>query len=990
MKPHLRTSSVIQAIGVGLFLFLIATQSASGQDDTPKPLRPPDALQSFQLHADFRIELVASEPLVQDPVAMAFDENGSLYVVEYPEFNEYQFPRGVHRSSRVKRLTDADGDGRFDSATVFVEVPFATAVICYDGGVFVGAPPDVLFCRDTNGDGVADEKKVILTGFGRDFAGGGLLNSFRWGLDQCIHMATGFAGGRVLRPGDTDSKTVDLRSRGLILNPRTLDFEGTSGGGQHGMGMDDWGNKYLCSNVYPLQHLMYDDRYIARNPFFAPPSSARDFNGEDSLATLKRISPLEPWRVARSRSVAQDRPETEGSRAGGVFTSASGITVYRGDAFPDEFYGNVFVGEVANNLVYRARLESHGLEQVAKRADADAEFLASKDPWFRPVQFANGPDGALYVVDMYRQLIEGAAFVPRESLTKIDPSRGTDLGRIYRVVPRSFERRPWPRLGHATTTTLVATLEHRNAWHRETAARLLAQRDDPAAIERLNTLARNSNSPQAKVTALCTLQTLRALEPELLLHSLQDTNPRVREHAVRLAESHVESSPALQSALFKIVSDADMRVRYQLAFTLGELRGAQRNASLAAIAQAEPDNRWLTTAVQSSLSTGSGDVFARLVKEPQPLQQESVQRLLIDLATQVGRQVSREQGRGELATILKSLATLDESHEDFVIAVLQRMIDRDQLKTVGKGGAVEAAQATLRNSLQAAKQLARDASKPVALRVQAVKTLGMADFDDSDVPHTFQQLLAADQLEPIQSAACETLARFKDDRVADLLLKRWPGMTPAVRRHAIGTLLSRPAWTASFLDAIEAGTVSPNDTDPARIRLLQIQSDQATQTRIERLFPTDRGATRAAVVASYQSALKLDGDVQRGRMVFQKTCAGCHKRGELGKSVGPHLNDTARRPAEKLLVDILDPGREMKPPSQNYVVQTREGRVLTGMILDETSNGIRLQQADGKLQEILRIDIEHLRATGISFMPEGLEKTIDTQAMADLLSFLGA
>ncbi len=984
MEHSPRVGPVIYTIIVCLVAF--ASGSATAQEDESAPVPPNEALRSFELHSGFQIELVASEPLVQDPVAMAFDEDGVLYVVEYPEFNEYQFPREVRRKSRVKRLTDADGDGRFDAATVFVEAPFTTAVICYDGGVFVGAPPDVLFCRDTDQDGIADEKRVVLTGFGRDFAGGGLLNSFRWGLDQRIHMATGIAGGQVIRPEDTESKPVDVRSRGLILNPRTLEIEATSGGGQHGLGMDDWGNKYLCSNVYPLQHLIYDDRYVARNPFFAPPAPTRNINGEDPLATLKRISPLEPWRVARSRSVAQERPEGEGSRAGGVFTSASGITVYRGDAFPREFYGNVFVGEVANNLVYRARIESRGIEQVALRADPKAaEFLASKDPWFRPVQFANGPDGGLYVVDMYRELIEGAAFVPRESLAKIDPSHGTNLGRIYRVVPRSFERRSPERLSQSTTPELIQFLKHGNAWHRETAARLLVQRDDPAAIELLQQVARDSDLPQARVIALNTLAALRALKSELLIHSLVDRHPCVREQAIRLAEQQIDASPELKNALFGRVSDPDIHVRYQLAFTLGAFQGAKRNTSLAALAQTESANRWLMTAFQSSLSSGGGDVFARLIEDPQVLRQESVKRLLIDLATQIGR-----QGNGnELTAILKSVGTLNDSHEEFVITVLQKLLARGQLAKLSDVSGIEAAQATFQQSLLAAKQRCRDESQPVELRVQSVQILGQASLADQELSQIFGQLLDPDQLEPIQSAACETLARFESPQVADVLLSRWSRMTPVVRGRTIETLLSRSLWTARLFDAIEAKTVSRNDIDSARIRLLELQSDETTRSRIQRLFPEDRSVARQSVIAAYHSSLKLEGDMDRGREVFKRVCAACHKRQQLGKSAAPHLDDSARRPSEKLLVDILDPGREMKPLYQNYVVHMSDGRVLTGMIQNETPNGIRLQQADGKLREILRIDIERLQSTGVSFMPEGLEKTIDAQAMADLLSFLG-
>lgn len=341
------------------------------------PKESTDALKTFQLRPGFRIELVAAEPLIRDPVAIAFDESGRMYVVEYPEFNEYTF-KEPKPSGAIKLLEDKDGDGRFEKATKFLDkVAFPTAVICYDGGVFVGAAPNVLYCKDTTGDGRADVRRKVLTGFARDFAGGGLLNSFRCGLDNRIHIATSFAGGNIRRADRPDDEPVSVRSRGVVLDPRTGDFELTSGGGQHGLGIDDWGRKFLCSNVNPMQLLMYDGRYIARNPFFAPPAAAVNINGEGRLAKLHRISPLEPWRIERSKMVADSRPDDEGSKPGGLFTSSSGITIYRGDAWPKEYRGNMFVGEVTNNLVYRAKLESRGLGLVARRADRDSEFLAS-------------------------------------------------------------------------------------------------------------------------------------------------------------------------------------------------------------------------------------------------------------------------------------------------------------------------------------------------------------------------------------------------------------------------------------------------------------------------------------------------------------------------------------------------------------------------------------------------------------------------------------
>jgi putative membrane-bound dehydrogenase-like protein len=949
-----------------------------------KPLEPVEALKSFELHPDFRIELVASEPLVQDPVAMAFDENGVLFVVEYPEFNHYRIPREAQRTGRVRRLQDTNGDGRFDKATVFVEVPFATAVICYKSGVFVAAPPDILYCRDDDGDGIADEKRVVLTGFGRDFAGGGLLNSFRWGIDNRIHMATGFAGGRVRRPEQLDAEAVDIRGRGVILDPQTLEFELTSGGGQHGLAMDDQGRKFLCSNVYPLQQLLYADRYTTRNPFFAPPAPARDINAENPLALLNRISPLEPWRIARSRIAADgERKDGEEARSGGVFTSASGITMYRGDAFPEDFYGNLFVGEVANNLVYRAKLEHRGIQLAALRADADGEFLASSDSWFRPVQFANGPDGALYVVDMYRQLIEGAAFVPQNELRTLDPSLGTNHGRIYRIVPRNHRIRPWPRLGKLNSHELVRLLAHPNGWHRDTAARLLSERQDPAAIDPLTETARNSDAPQARLLALSALRTLDALRNDLLISSLEDSSPRVRERAIQLAELSAEDSAPLREALFSRVADPDIRVRFQLAFSLGQLRGPQRNAALAELARQNAENSLLLMAVQSSLVSGGGDVFAQLAMDRPSIAKKSIRQLLLDLAAQIGL-------RGDsasIAAVLQTLSTIDADDPDFAQAIQRSLfarVRREELRRLTKVGST---QLMFEQLVTQARQTVQDDAQPIDRRVEAVRTLGLAEFD-TELQRLFHRLLGPGQPVPMQLAICETVAGFDQLRVADLLLDRWPQMTPSVRRTTIDTLLSRPAWTNRLLDAVAAKVVSPGDVDRARIQWLLTQTDEATAARLRKLFSVDRDAGRETVIANYQSSLDTAGDSARGRKVYARVCAACHKRGDLGKAIGPPLNDTSRRSAQTLLVEILAPNRQLKPLFQNYVLQTIDGRVYTGMISEETSNAVTLQQADGTNRQVLRIEIEKLKSTGVSFMPEGLEKSINKQAMADLLIYL--
>ena len=423
-------------------------QEASRLEAVP-PKSPRQSLESFELRDGFRAELVASEPLIHDPVAIDFDENGRMYVVQLPRYNAYAVDDFEPHGS-IALLEDSDEDGRYDDSRLFADgFQYPTAVACWDGGLFVGDAPDLIYLKDTDGDGRADERRVVLTGFGSDHAGESHLNSFRWGFDNRFHISTSLSGGDVRVASDQAADPVSVRTRGIRLDPRDLTrFELTSGGGQHGMSLDDFGRKFVCSNSVPAQTLVYDDRYIARNPHLTAPNAAVDIAPEGKFTKLYRISPPEPWRALRTRlrKTGQFRGSDEGGTPFGFFTGATGITIYRGDAWSAEFRGNLIVGDVANNLVYRARLETNGVSLTARRADPQAEFLASRDIWFRPVQFANAPDGSLMVVDMYRSLIEGAAFLPPEFLEVLDVMGGHDRGRVYRIIPDEFRHRPTPKL----------------------------------------------------------------------------------------------------------------------------------------------------------------------------------------------------------------------------------------------------------------------------------------------------------------------------------------------------------------------------------------------------------------------------------------------------------------------------------------------------------------------------------------------------------------
>ena len=347
-------------------------------------LEPDQAMKSFQTLPGYAIEQTAHEPLVTDPVAMSFDEDGRLYVVEMRDYSELD--QAV--LGRIRLLEDTDNDGRFDKSTIFAEkLSWPTAILCYDGGVFVGAAPDVYYIKDTDGDLKADERKTVFTGFERSNVQG-LINSFRWGLDNRIHGATSTSGGIVSRPDRPDQPAVNLRGRDFSFDPKTLDLRPESGGAQHGMSFDDWGRKFDCSNSNHAQAVLFDDRYLARNPFLAASGPRVSIAEDGGQAPVFRTSPVEPWRIVRTRLRASGQVVgvvEGGGKPAGYFTGATGITIYRGDAFPEQDRGLAIIGDVGSNIVHRKRIIPDGVGFKAVRIDEDKELLTSSDIWFRPV-----------------------------------------------------------------------------------------------------------------------------------------------------------------------------------------------------------------------------------------------------------------------------------------------------------------------------------------------------------------------------------------------------------------------------------------------------------------------------------------------------------------------------------------------------------------------------------------------------------------------------
>ncbi len=565
------------------------------------PVEPSDALETLVVAPGFKIELVAHELLVMDPIAMAFDEHGRLFVAEMRGYSEQaDEDRGV-----IRLLTDDDGDGKFDRSTVYVDkLSWPTAICCYDGGVFVGVAPDILYCKDTDGDGEADVRQPIFTGFGKTNVQG-LLNSFQWGIDNRIHGATSSSGGQVRKPHEPADMAISLRGRDFSFGPAALDLRPESGGGQHGMSFDRWGRKFVSSNSDHLQTIVIGDHYLARNPYYALASARESIAVDGPQAEVFRISPIEPWRIVRTRlrvAGTVPGPVEGGGRAGGYFTGATGATIYYGDAWPEEYRKDIYaiIGDVGSNIIHRKRVSSNGVSFLGKRIDDQHEFVASTDIWFRPAQFCNGPDGALYVADMYREVIEHPASLPPVIKKHLDLTSGRDRGRIYRIVPDDFTQPHRLLPGDATTAELVAMLGHLNGWHRLTASRLLQERKDESAVAPLQQLLSQSDSPLARHHALDALEGLNQLSSKAISAAMDDSHPRVREHAAFHAGRSAAKDSALRDKLISMIADEDPRIRFQVTLSLGGISEPLVASAYADLLIRDSGDPWVRAAVLSS------------------------------------------------------------------------------------------------------------------------------------------------------------------------------------------------------------------------------------------------------------------------------------------------------------------------------------------------------------------------------------------------------
>jgi putative membrane-bound dehydrogenase-like protein len=975
------------------------TEAELAQFLQPLPARAPgEALTTFEAVDGFQLELAAAEPLVQSPVAAAFDADGNLYVAEMRDY-PYKPKPGHKPMGAVRLLRDTNGDGRFDQSQIFADgLLWAAGIAPWKGGVFVSAPPDIWYLKDADGDGKAEVRKKVYTGFGTQNQQA-MVNKLAWGLDHKVYGAAAGNGGMIRTADDPHALSVSVNHNDFRFDPVTGNFEPISGSDQFGNTFDDWGNRFTCDESHPLSQAVLPRRELLRNPFLAIPSVTQDIAG--GSVPIFRISPMERWRQIRSsRRIAYGVRSAESAGASHhVVDAGAGVTVYRGSAYPAEFYGNVFIGDAQNNLVHRRVLVPEGPTFRAVRGPREqvTEFVRSSDTWFRPVNFVNAPDGTLYVLDMSRAVIE-AIHIPLDVVRHLDLRRGRDQGRIYRIAPPGFRYTPPPRLSETRTADLVTALLRLDTWYRDTAHRLIYERQDPAAIEPLRKLLSPVGAPlpQSRANALWSLEGLKALRDEDILIALSDHAPEVRAQAVQLAAPRVGQSSPLLERILTLANDPDSRVRFRVAFALGETNDPGAARALYQILIQDATDWWIRTAVLSSCVAMADRLFVNLYARPAaPVLNEDLRSELLKQLVQIVAARNRPDQFGRiLDTLARQTARPHDSPGFNLDDQLVRGLARG-LRQAGGPSTTGLDPATPGASLVAhlvarARAVALDNHKSEPLRVEAIAMLGGVDPDRSRT--VLMELLAPQQPLAVQVGAVRALAEGRSVKLPEFLLPRMREFEPSVRMAVVRTLLSRSEWTRALLQAAgrtdPASTITPALIEPAERAPLLKHHDPEIAKLAQGIFGQSTTRLRAQVIADYAATPQSTRDPSRGARVFDRECRSCHKVGERGFALGPDLTSSPSDDDSTLLANILDPNANVPPNYVQYLVIDQNGRTYSGIIAAETATSLTLHRGEGAQDTILRTQIAEMTSTGLSLMPEGFEKTISKKEMTDLVAFL--
>lgn len=1005
------SSNKMVFINVSLTLLIFIISGCGNHPQINAGVEAKDALSTFQVAEGFKIELIASEPLISDPVDMEIDEYGRLYVVEM-----HGYPLDKTGSGNIILLSDADGDGNMDKRTVFAEgLTLPTSVMRWKKGIMVTDAPNILYFEDTDGDGKANLKDTILTGFALSNPQHN-VNSPIYGLDNWIYVAHegsvstreykeefGDEGSEIVFPGRANSPRLpkNANGRSIRFRPDQHEIEMNSSRTQFGHTFDEWGHLFECNNSNQGYHEVIANRYFERNPDLLISDATQDMS--DHL-NAPEVFPT------------TTHPDRQLLTNVGVMTAACGLTAYLGGAFPAPYDKNItFITESVSNLVHVDALRDSGASFTASRILKNKEFLSSTDAWSRPVNLYVGPDGALYVLDYYRKVIESPEWMSEEAIKAGGLYDGSDKGRIYRITPKDGKPADWTKglkLGDASTEELVKELANTNYWWRINAQRLLVDRADKKAVPALTQMAKNTSSPMGRLHALWTLEGIGSLKPELIEQSLKDNEAGIRMNAIRLAELHLSGSPELVKALLPLQTDTDPKVRFQLLLMLGYVNTNESANARNKLLFTDINDKWVQIAALSASSSQTAPILKAVLekfKPEDPAYESMVQRLttmigiggepeginnLIQKATTAGdtKQTTWQapilEGLSRGLKSRKSQFTLTADHQKMLVQTFfeshSDKMSHSAVLLLKVNGITE--RALKHKSLERALKIVKDTSQPEQKRARAIDFLSLGDPDNYF--EILKKLLVPQEQPIVRLSALRTLNVIPGEKVSKYIIQQWPELTPEIREASINIFLVNPERVNLLLSAIEADKIKAGSISFSNSVQLMLQPDSTLRNRARTLFTKGKEQEKK-VNKEYRRALELEGDPLKGKAVYLQNCAICHQvRGEMGVAFGPDLGTVHNWIKEDIMAAVLDPNLSISSGFDLWAVELNNGEIVHGVIASETSTAITLMNNGKQDRTINRQEIRSLKEANVSAMPSGLEKKINKQQMADLLAYL--
>lgn len=941
------------------------------------PLKVTDAVAAMATHPGWTAEIVAHEPVVIDPVAIRIDRHHRMWVVEMSDYPTGP-KSGTAPIGRVRLLEDHDHDGTYESATTFADsLLFPTGVQPWRDGAIVTLAGKIVWMRDEDGDGVAEHQEVWFEGFAEDNSQL-RANHPVLGPDGMVYVAGGLRGGKVRAKSDRFDSGVgelDLRDSDFFFDPDGGRWGSVIGNSQFGTTIDDYGRRIGCSNRNPAMYTLLDESVIARDPLLTRRDAIFDIaqSGEAS-----RVYPrAEAWTTSNLHS--------------GQFSAACGVAApgWMGDVDGSKNDAeSLLVCEPTGYLVQRQWFRTDGAVWKTSRDENTNEFLASTDRWFRPVDIVAGPQNAVFVADMYRAVIEHPDWAPQELKNRPDTWDGNDRGRIWKVSQDRETSGKATREPDPSGEPEVSWLGHSNPWVREIASQYFHERDGEDVVKAMRSVIADASARSTAVArAVHRLVKSKTIDDASLQRLLDHEQPRLKVLGVSL----LSKPQLLLDRLENLANDQDAAVRLAVAAALAANENPTPEVidSLISISHRDGDQ----LAAGKVLGSVNANLLAKLCERSEG-----------DLELET-RLVRHWWTRWAIVSPDQSLAMLiaepsdDAVTPDPVLPIYQQRLVAcfdGWLQGNAASGAGKLSQKTIAEILgperlnalrESATRTAVDSKVADQFRVWAIRDAAAL----GELPEAFWQLLEAEQSVEVRVAAASAWFANDSEAFFEWLDERLPELPPSIRARAIELVVSKPASTTWLLDRIESGQWRPSLVPPQVGTRLISHRDTAIGGRAKKLFATssDRTETiaRYASVPAFQKVMD-SADSHAGKRIFAQACAACHQIDGVGVNVGPDISDSRTKTPEALLTAVLDPNAAIDAAFLQYIALTTDGRVIDGLLSDDKPEGVTLRRQGGENVLVPRDELEKLQATGVSLMPDGFERLINENDMANLIAYL--